>query len=335
MEYKLLCDYQENFESVTKDGHINDHQDKETFQCLLNAIRNCGYECNIFEGVPALLDALNNNIKYNDTIFLNLSDGMSQKYSRVQIPILCDLLGVPYSGGNAFTVALTSNKYYTKLATEEVGVKSPKAILVTRNNLPDDLTLKVLQYPLIVKPNTEGSSVGITDKSICRSERELFLLIKQQLKFFDEILVEEFIAGYDVTDFVIGNKGRYFLNEPMIAQKNGKVIQGMNVMSYMDYIHRDNWYIAPDKYISKECIENIKNTSILITEQLSTYDIARIDYRVTENNDIFFLEINTVPAVHKKSQAGAICKKLGISFDKFVDYWISAVTLRLTQSNYK
>lgn len=329
MKYKLLCDYQENFESITENGHINDHQDMETFQNLLIAIRNYGYDCEIFEGVPALLNALHNNMSFNDTIFLNLSDGMSQKYSRVQIPILCELLDVPYSGGNAFTVALTSNKYYTKLAVEKLGVKIPQGILVTKTNLPDELTLKTLKYPLIVKPNAEGSSIGITDKSICNTESELFPFIYEMLQSFEEILIEEFIAGYDVTNFVIGNKDKYFINEPMIASKNGKLIQGMNVMSYIDYIHRDNWYATPDEYISKTCIENIKNKSILITEQLETYDIARIDYRVTEENQIYFLEINTVPALHKKSQAGAICQHLGISFDEFISYWVTTVSQRI------
>lgn len=183
MEYKLICDYQENFESVSRDGHINDHQDQETFERILTAIRNTGYDCEIFEGVPALLSALNNKHSFSNTIFLNLSDGMSQQYSRTQIPILCELLNVPYSGGNAFAVALTSNKYYTKLAVEKLGVKTPKSILATKKNYPDPLTLKTIQYPVIVKPNAEGSSVGITDKSICTTDAELSTLLDRQLRF--------------------------------------------------------------------------------------------------------------------------------------------------------
>ncbi len=329
MKYKLVCDYQENFESITMDGHINDHQDKETFENLLKAIKNKGHHCDILEGVPELLNAINNKITFENTIFLNLSDGMSQKYSRVQIPILCELLGVPYSGGNAFTVALTTNKYYTKLALEKVGVKTPSAILVTNNGFPDELTLKMLQYPVIVKPNTEGSSVGITNKSICQSESELLPHLNEMLQLFDEVLVEKFIAGYDVTDFIIGNKGKYYINEPLIALKKGKLIQGLNVMSYMDYINRDNWYTTPNGSLTQTCIESIKNTSIIIAEYLKTYDIARIDYRVTKDNEIYFLEINTVPAIHKKSQAGAICEHLGISFDDFVDYLIKTVCSRI------
>lgn len=333
MKYKLLCDYQENFKSVTDAGHINDHQDKETFLSILDAIRQNGYDCDIFEGVPALLEAINNNEKFNDTIFLNLSDGMSQKYSRVQIPILCDLLKVPYSGGNAFTVALTSNKFYTKLAVEKMNIKTPYAILVTKNNLPDQLTLKTMRYPLIVKPNTEGSSVGITDKSICKTESELYICLRQQLQIFDEVLIEEFIPGYDVTDFVIGNQKKYLINEPLIAMKKGEIICGMNIMSCNDYIHRDNWYSNPNKYIPVKCVESIRKNSLLIAENLKVYDIARIDYRVTEDGEVYFLEINTVPAIHKKSQAGAICDILGISFSEFVNNWISCVYQRITQDN--
>lgn len=331
MKYKLLCDYQENFKSFTESGHINDHQDKETFQIIQNAIEQKGYECDIFGGVPALLNALNQKESFNDTIFLNLSDGMDQNYSRVQIPILCELLGVPYSGGNAFGVALTTNKYYTKVAVEKLGIKTPSAILVTHLNFPDKLTLRTLQYPVLVKPNTEGSSVGITDKSICKTEHEVLSILNEMLALFDELLVEEFIEGYDVTNFVIGNKNNYFINEPMMALKKGKIIQGFEVMSYINYIHRDNWYIPANSYLSDTCIESIKKTSTTITELLSTYDIARIDFRVTKDNKFYFLEINTVPALHPKSQAGAICEHLGINFNDFIDLWIQAVTNRITK----
>ncbi len=330
MKYELVCDYQEDFESFTSDGHINDHQDKETFQCLQKAIKESGYECDIFGGVPALLNSINHKTHFEDTIFLNLSDGMSQKYSRVQIPILCEILGAQYSGGNAFTVALTSNKYYTKLAVEKLGVKIPHGILVTKNNLPDNLTLKTLHYPLIVKPNAEGSSIGITDKSICKTETELISLIKQMLQVFDEILIEEFIEGYDATDFIIGNKDDYLINEPMMALKNGKLIQRTDVMSYTDYIHRNNWYITPKGFIPEKCIEDLKRISILIAEHLETYDIARIDYRITKDNCIYFLEINTVPAIHQKSQAGAICEHLGITFNEFVNCWVTTVSHRIS-----
>lgn len=329
MQYKLICDYRENFESVTNEGYMNDHQDKETFLNILHAIRKSGYECEIMEGVPSLLQALDTNTHFDDTIFLNLSDGMSQKYSRTQIPVLCELLQVPYSGGNVFAVALTSNKHYTKLAVEKLGIHIPQGILITKQNQPDELTLKTLRYPLIVKPNAEGSSVGITPNSICKTQTELQTQIDHMLPVYSEVLAETFIPGYDVTDFIIGNKGNYYLNEPLIALKKGEVIHGMDVMSYKDYIKRDNWYASPEKYLSKICIDKIQNMSKDIVEHLETYDIARIDYRVTANEDIYFLEVNTVPAVHSKSQAGAICQQLGISFVTFVSYWIQATTQRL------
>ena len=122
---EILCDYQENFESESNDGHINDHQTKETFIEIEKAIKLLGYPCEIFGGVPELLLAQNSKMDLKNKIFLNLSDGLSHQYSRVQIPILCDILGVKYSGGNPFTVALTSNKFYTKLAVEKMGVPVP------------------------------------------------------------------------------------------------------------------------------------------------------------------------------------------------------------------
>ncbi len=76
-KYKILCDYQEDFESESDYSHINDHQTKETFIEIEKSIKALGYQCEIFGGVPELLQAQNSKPDFTDTIFLNLSDGLS------------------------------------------------------------------------------------------------------------------------------------------------------------------------------------------------------------------------------------------------------------------
>lgn len=328
-DIRIICDYQENFESKSNDGHINDHQTMETFTEIEKSIRALGYKCSIFGGVPELLKAQNSKQNLENKLFLNLSDGLSHLYSRVQIPILCDILGIKYSGGNAFTVALTSNKFYTKLAVEKIGVPIPWSILVTLNNLPDERTLKTIPYPVIVKPNCEGSSVGIDSSSICHNLEQLQSKLFEMLKLYSEIIVEKFISGYDVTNFIIGNVGDFQLNQTLVALHDNELINNETVMSVNDYIELKNSYENAAHYISDLTNKKIMNYSQSIVSQLNIYDIARIDYKVTHDGEIYFLEVNTVPAIHKRTQAGAVCKTLHISFEEFLDIFIKCTANRL------
>lgn len=328
-EILILCDYQENFESKSEDGHINDHQTKETFLEIEKAIKSLGYPCSIFGGVPELLEAQDKTANYENKMFLNLSDGLNQQYSRVQIPILCDILGLKYSGGNPFTVALTSNKFYSKLAVEKIGIPIPKGILVTTNNLPDKRTMKSISYPVIIKPNCEGSSVGIDSSCICYDVEQMHTKLQQMLELFSEIIIEDFISGYDITDFIIGNLGEFRINKTLIALHNNTLINNNSIMSINDYVNLNNSYEDAKNYISDNVNTMIMKYSEAIVTQLNVFDIARIDYRVTNSGKIYFLEINTVPAIHKRTQAGAVCRTTAISFEKFLDIFITSVNKRL------
>ena len=232
MEYKILCDYSENFASKSELGLINDHQDQKTFEEINAAIKDCGYHCEIFGGVPELLQAYENQLTFNkNIIFINLSDGMDQKYSRVQIPVLCDMLHLQYSGGGTFEIALTSNKYYTSMALREYGIQTPKSILLTHMdnfNIP-------FQGKYMVKPNSEGSSIGISQKSICKNKEIAKHQVCNLLSSYSEVLIEEYIPGYDVTCFIIGNED-ILLDEVLAIKHHNKLFFDNEVLGNEEHL---------------------------------------------------------------------------------------------------
>ncbi len=323
MKYKIICDFCENFETKTEQGHINDHQTKETFDEILLAMKRLGYNCEIYGGVPELIKAYQSSINFDvDTIFLNFSDGTDKKYSRVQVPVICDLLNLKYSGGGTFETALTSNKYYSSLAVKKRGFLSPAGILVTK-----DANLLLPDGKFLVKPNAEGSSIGITDKSICSTRKEIADRTKTLLTQFDEVLVEEYIPGYDVTCFIIGNE-EILLNEVLLIKHHGKLVFNNEVLCYTDHLYGTRKFLTNNGILPSETEDEIKELSVKIKKIFGIHDFCRIDYRITENQKIYFLEINTVPAISMKSQVGVICESLKISFDTFIDYIVKAVTNR-------
>ena len=112
-------------------------------------------------------------------------------------PDLFDELGFPYTGSDAWVLAVTLDKSLTKLMLSEHGVISPRGQFI--DDLAD-LKLDGWRFPLMVKPNFEGSSKGITQDSIVEDRSKLRGLVEKQLSRFPAgVLVEEFIPGKDLT----------------------------------------------------------------------------------------------------------------------------------------
>lgn len=325
---KIICDYRESFANYSNVGFFNDHQDFETFQAIEAALLKAGYNGSIFGGVKELLHAYEDGMLFQDVLFLNLSDGLSQRYSRVQVPIICDLLDVPYTGGDPFAVALASNKHYSKLAALNIGIPAPRGILVT----PDDEPLWD-QLPeasrFIVKPNSEGSSVGITQESVCESLSNARILALKMLDKFSTVLIEEYIPGYDATTFIVGNGGDMRIAESLIIEHHNKVLFEEEVISIDDYANHGTRSVPALDYLPKKTIKLMEDFSKKLAMRIGAYDFARIDYRVTPRGDVYFLEINTVPAIHRDSQAGAVCAMLGIDLSRFIEEIISVAVVRL------
>ena len=325
MTYNLICDFCENFESKTDIGHVNDHQPKKTFEDINFAINHLGYSCKIFGGVTELTHAYETRVSFSpDDIFINLSDGGDSPYSRAQIPMLCDLLHLKYSGSGVFEVALASNKYYSSLAVRNYGLRTPQNMLIVS---PSQIK-NVWEKKSIIKPNSEGSSIGITDASVQSTYDCIIEQTQLMLNKFPEILVEEYIEGYDVTCFVIGNE-EILLNEVLCIEHHDKLIFDNEVMGYKEHICGTRHFLPASSILPKHVEREVKDTSVKIKNNLHIFDMCRIDYRIDKDFNIFFLEINTVPAICMESQVGIICKHLNIGFEQFLDKLIVTITKRL------
>ena len=327
----LICDFRESFPTKDSEGNIlfNDHPRKASVEEVCNTLISKGYDCSIFGGVPELINACAKKRHIDmETIYINMSDGLTQTYSRVQIPVLCDMLGLKYSGSGPFEVALMTNKHYSKLAVEEYGILCPKGTIVKKGNGKEVLNYN-WAYPLMIKPNTEGSSIGITQNNVCFSKDHLEKQLSSLLQDFDEILVEEYISGADVTCFLLGNPGNYVFNEALIVQHHGKVFFDKEVMEMADHALKRTSYILAEKILPLETIEQIKQITIKAATALNVHDIVRIDYRVTSDYRIFFLEANTVPRVSITSELGFVCKARGLDYPTVLANYVNSVISRI------
>ena len=161
-----------------------------------------------------------------------------------------------------------------------------------------------MKFPLIVKPNSEGSSKGVLDANVVRNMEDL----KERVEvisenFTKEILVEEYIDGREFTVAVLGNEDPKVL--PIIEQKFDFLPKGMNKIASFElkWLYEDSLknlhdaYDCPAKLDRRVKIE-IEETSKLVYKILDVRDCGRLDFRMNKEGKLYFLEINPIPGIN-------------------------------------
>jgi len=174
----------------------------ETIEALESALRNSGYDpVRLGWGVP-MLDKLNGI----HAVF-NLAEGIGGRGRESQVPATLEMLGVRCTGSDPVAIGITLDKALAKLLAKAHGIATAPWS-VAAGFSPSDGGLKAaapLRFPLFVKPSCEGSSMGVTKKSLCQNEAELDEAIAH-VSQYGPVLVEEFLPGNEYTVGVLGGK---------------------------------------------------------------------------------------------------------------------------------
>lgn len=327
----IVSNLREEFEnqSPLPGKSYNDHPSAKSIQFAIEEISSLGFATEYFGGVQELISAYEQKRVFPDgTLFLNFSDGLEQPSRKAQSAVLLELLNVPFAGSDACSRLIAGNKQFAKeILNSSIRVAIPKGFLIHRI---EDLSLtKALSYPLIIKPNREGSSVGITQHNFITTPDDLDALTSQLLGRFDELLVEEYVAGYEVTNFVIGNPKRFLFNDIILNGYNNQFYFEDFVFGIEEKSGGKRNQTIPDELLAPEQINKIKKTSEAIFAALGMRDFTRIDYRLTVNGELYFIELNGNPVISQTSEMGTLCQQRGIPFRNIYGYIISAAAHRV------
>jgi D-alanine-D-alanine ligase len=226
------------------------------------------------------------------------------------IQSLLDLKGLKYTGSKVLSSALAMDKIMSKILFEEYNVPSPKWFHFKSGEKSveeiDRLIIKNFNYPAVVKPNDQGSTVGIT---ICKSSQHLRDAIRNAFEYSDRILVEQYIPGKELTVAVLDNEA---LPPLEIRPKHG-------VYDYeCKYTSGMSEYIVPAE-LPDEVLKELQNIAVQAYKALRCEVYARVDFRVSPENKLYALEVNTLPGMTSLSLVPKMAKAVGISFDQLVE----------------
>lgn len=224
---------------------------------------------------------------------------------------LLDLLGIPYVGSGILGSAMAMNKRIAKNVFRTEGLLVADDVLLCKGEAySSDQILERLGSSTVVKPASEGSSIGVT---ICHSGGELVKGIDTAFHCDPEILVERFVSGKEMTCCVLGNKSLEAL--PVIE------IVPNPQYTFFDYQAKytpgATSEICPAR-ISRAESEEVKSCAIRAHRALQCRDWSRTDMIVSEGK-VYVLETNTIPGMTETSLVPLAARTAGMTFSQLVD----------------
>ncbi len=273
---------------------------RETIDALTSALERLGHRVERIEvSGPASRTAARLEAFAPDLIF-NTAEGRRGRFREAFYPALFDELGFPYTGSDAWVLAVSLDKALTKLMLGEHGVISPRGQFIEEIG---QLRLDGWRWPVIVKPNFEGSSKGITQESVIEERSRLRAFVEKQLARFPAgVLVEEFIPGKDLTVAFLEKTAperagvltpvEYVIDEAELSKRRYRIY---------DYdlksVHFDAVSVRCPAQFPGHVLERAQDMARKAYKALGCRDLGRIDFRVAEDGQVYFIEINALPSL--------------------------------------
>jgi D-alanine-D-alanine ligase len=226
---------------------------------------------------------------------------------------LLEFLDIPYTGSGVLASALAQDKVMTKRIIHHRGVPTPDYYVVESHLLysPDGLSeienrrkLTGIELPVVVKPSVGGSTIGT---HIIRDEKDLVDAYRDAAKYCHEVLVERFVPGTEITVGVLGDENPLALPVIEIIAEGGfynyttKYQPGMST------------HIIPAR-IPEDVYAESQRYAIEVFKAVGCYGMGRVDF-IVENNNLWCLEINTIPGMTETSLLPETAAKHGIDFE--------------------
>ena len=220
--------------------------------------------------------------------------------------------GIPYTGSKVLASALAMNKVAAKRIFEAVGVPTPKYLAVNSDaDISEEIfkIKRVFPFPLIIKPVSEGSSLGV---SIVKRVEDLDKVLKKTFEEYKDILVEEYIKGKEVTVGILG-KNSETKALPVLELKSKNEFYDYHAK----YTAGQTDFILPAE-LSKDLYEFTQKIALNAHNALGCYGVSRVDIMVSGDNIPYVHDVNTIPGMTAQSDLPAEAKCAGISFDELV-----------------
>jgi D-alanine-D-alanine ligase len=301
-----------------------------TIEAIATAIRGRGHEVLLLGDGR---DFLHRVLADPPDLVFNFAEGQGVGRSReARVPAVLEMLGIPYTGSDPLTLAVTLDKDCAKRLAASYGVCVPPGVVIEPGQRADEaLGGAALRFPVIVKPAWEGSSKGIRQRCVVERLPELAAVVESVRRDHRQpILVEEFIQGEELTVGVLGNDPPRAIGVLRVVptQPTDHFVYGLEVKR--DYRNRVR-YESPPK-LAIELLQRVQAAAVHAYRALGCRDVARLDFRVRDGVP-YFLEVNPLPGLHPEDSDLVILARLqGLPYEQLIVAILDAALQRMSRA---
>ncbi len=249
-----------------------------------------------------------------DFVF-NMAEGRGRRCREAIPAAVCELLGIPFTGSDMLTLAIALDK---AAARRLVSPEVPVARAVLLDGPAIDADLHGLTYPVIVKPNDEGSSKGLRGQPVAHSPAAATARARWLMETYGcPVLIEEFLAGTEVTVGVAGNQSETrILGVMEIAPVNPQPLWTYSLEVKRDWQRRVRYHVPPR--LDAPVVGTIESHALTAYRLLGCRDLARLDFRLDAHGVPHFLECNPIPGLHPTSGDIVILSRQTLPYEDLV-----------------
>jgi len=329
MKIALTYNLKKKDESKPAD-YFSECDSQETINAIISALQTRGHAVEAIDvEYPNLFSYFRKNRV--DMVF-NIAEGKFGKFRESEVPAILDYLDIPYTGSNTFSLALALNKALTKKILKAENIPTPAFQVFAKGNEELNSDLK---FPLIVKPNCEGSAKGINISNVVNNRDDLFDKIKETLNLYkQQVLVEEFIEGKELTVGILENGKTTIL--PILeidfstCKNSGEYFYSWKMKEYQGNAELGTTptFYCPAR-LDKHTEAQVKEIALRTHHAVGCFDISRTDIRLDKDNVPYVLEINPLPGLNpQESNFPIMAYAAGMSYEDLIESILMSASLR-------
>lgn len=269
---------------------------------------------NKYDVIDFRIDSKDDIFKLDKDIDLALI-GLHGKFGEDgSIQAVLETMGINYSGCNPLTSGILMDKNFTKIIARENRVKTANWAIVKSVDAIDYDKIDEIGYPVFIKPNSGGSSVAT---NLVKSKDQVESAVIEALKYDDIVMIEEYIKGVEHTSFIL----------------NGEVFPTIRITSDHEFFDYEAKYStsngAREEVVELEesVAKTLEDTSRTCWDIYNCRGYVRADYIITEDNQVYLLEINTLPGMTETSLIPKSAKARGIDYSGLLDKLIESAEI--------
>lgn len=316
LAFDLKADHVAHAPAGAPDDLFEEFDSLTTIEGLEAALRAGGHRVRRLGGGRAFIEAL---LAQPVDLVFNLAEGFGSRSREAHVPAVCEMLRVPVTHSDPLTCATTLDKSVAKVLVAAAGVPTARGALLTRVEQVETLDLA---FPVFVKPNGEGSSMGIVDRARCEDRASLAERVAQLVADYAQpALVEEYLPGVEATVGILGNgDGARVLGTMEVVplrEPRDRFVYSLEVKRDVHFAARMEYVVPPRQ--PRALVDRMEQIALSAYRALGCRDVGRVDLRVGADGEPRFLELNPLPGLKPGwSDLAVLADKAGTSYQELV-----------------